>query len=319
MKKTMGIDVDSRYLETCIVIDENRSNAIGKRFHNREKEFSKLLKYLRSYKVSRVLMEASGGYEQKIAHYLAAHEIKVQVVNPRRARNFAKGIGLKAKTDKIDAFALGRMAQVVKFPTESYTSPSQLKLKKLVVRRSQLKEDIQAERNRKGLADVVVKKSIEKHIQFLQEEIDNIEERIKEIIRSDKKMEAKKNVLIQFKGIGDITAATMIGLIPELGHISNKKVTSLVGLAPIPNDSGKFKGKRFISGGRARPRKALYMPAWVAVRCDPEMKTFYNRLIENKKLKKVAIVAVMRKLLIRANAALRRYLEAEEKEIPVAA
>lgn len=319
MKKTMGIDVDSRYLETCIVIDENRSNAIGKRFHNREKEFSKLLKYLRSHKVSRVLMEASGGYEQKIAHYLAAHEIEVQVVNPRRARNFAKGIGLKAKTDKIDAFALGRMAQVVKFPTESYTSPNQLKLKKLMVRRSQLKEDIQAERNRKSLAEAVVKESIEKHIQFLQEEIDDIEEKIKEVIRSDKKMEAKKNVLIQFKGIGDITAATMIGLIPELGYISNKKVTSLVGLAPMPNDSGKIKGKRFISGGRARPRKALYMPAWVAVNCDPEINTFYNRLIENKKLKKVAIVAVMRKLLIRANAALRLYIEAEEKEIPVAA
>jgi len=126
-------------------------------------------------------------------------------------------------------------------------------------------------------------------------------------------MKAKKKVLLKFKGISDVTAAAMLALIPELGYIKNREVSSLVGLAPMDRDSGIFKGKRTISGGRAHARKALYMPAWVAVYRDPDMKSVYERHINNGKKKKVAIVAIMRKLLIRANAALRNHIDTEEK------
>jgi transposase len=312
-KKAMGIDVDSKKLVCCIVVDEDKSNAIWKTFENREKDFCEILNYLRSQKVSLVLMEASGGYEQKIAIYLSANKISVYVVNPRRARDFARGIGLNYKNDKIDAFALGRMAQVAKLPPATHSSPNQLKIKKLVVRRNQIKEDIVVERNRKRLADDDAEESILKHIKFLEEEVEAVDNKIKTLIRSDKVMESKKKVLIKFKGIGEVTAAAMIALIPELGYISNKKVSSLVGVAPMDRDSGILKGKRTISGGRAHARKALYMPAWVAVQKDPGIKSVYERHIDNGKKKKVAIVAIMRKLLIRANAALRRHIETEEK------
>lgn len=260
-----------------------------------------------------MLMEASGGYEQKIAMYLSANKISVYVVNPRRARDFARGIGLNYKNDKIDAFALGRMAQVAKLPPATNASPNQLKLKKLVVRRNQIKEDIVVERNRKRLADDEAEESILKHIKFLEEEVEDIEKKINILIRSDKVMEANKKVLVKFKGIGDLTAAAMLALIPELGYISNKKVSSLVGLTPMDHDSGVLKGKRTISGGRAHARKALYMPAWVAVSRAPDLKIVFERHINNGKEKKVAIVAIMRKLLVRANAALRRHIEKGEK------
>lgn len=138
-EKTMGIDVDSKNLVCCIVVDEDKSRAIWNTFKNQEKDFCEIHNFLRSHKVSLVLLEASGGYEQKIAIYLSANNISVYVVNPRRARDFARGIGLNYKNDKVDAFALGRMAQVAKLPPATYASPNQLKIKKLVVRRLQVK------------------------------------------------------------------------------------------------------------------------------------------------------------------------------------
>lgn len=312
MNKTMGIDVDSKKLVCSIVVDEDKSKATWKTFENREKDFCGIRGHLESHGVSRVLLEASGGYEQKIANYLSYKKISVHIVNPRRARNFAKGIGLNYKNDKIDAFALGRMAQVAKLPPVTRSSPKQLELKSLVVRRSQLKESIVAEKNRKRLAQGKAAKSIKRHIKFLEEEVEKLEKDAKKLIQSDKVVEAKKKVLVKHKGIGDVTATALLGLMPELGYISNNEASSLVGVAPWDNDSGGFKGKRTISGGRARVRKALYMPAWVAVARDPGIKTVYERHIKNGKEKKVAIVAIMRKLLIRANASLRCHIQKEE-------
>lgn len=316
-EKAMGIDVDSKNLVCCIVVDEDKSRATWNTFKNQEKGFYEIHNFLRSHKVSLVLLEASGGYEQKIAIYLSAKDISVYVVNPRRARDFARGIGLNYKNDKVDAFALGRMAQVAKLPPATHASPNQLKIKKLVVRRLQVKADMVVERNRKRLADDEAKESILKHIKFLEEEVENLEKKINALIRSDTVMAAKKKVLVKVKGIGDVTAAAMIALVPELGYIDNKKVSSLVGLAPMDNDSGTRKGKRSISGGRSHARKSLYMPAWVAVQRDPGMKIVYQRQIDKGKKKKVAIVVIMRKLLIRANAALRVHIETQEKNLSV--
>lgn len=311
-KKAMGIDVDSRNLVCCVVVDEDKSNALWETFENREKDFCKILEYLRDQKVKRVLLEASGGYEQKIAIYLASNKISVYIVNPRRARDFARGIGLNYKNDKIDAFALGRMAQVAKFPATIHTCPNQQRLKQLVIRRNQISDMIVEEKNRNRLTGNEVRENILKHIEFLEDQKAELEETINAIIQSDQALKAKKGVLVKLIGIGDVTAAAMIALIPELGYISNNEVSSLVGVAPMDNDSGKNKGKRSISGGRAHARKALYMPAWVAVQRDPRMKIVYERHINRGKLKKVAIVAIMKKLLITANAVVRKHLEAQD-------
>jgi transposase len=308
-KKAMGIDVDSRNLVCCIVVDEDKSKAVWKTFENREKDFCKILEYLRDQKVMRVLLEASGGYEQKIAIYLASNKISVYVVNPRRARDFARGIGLNYKNDNIDAFALGRMAQVAQFPPTTHACPNQQKLKQFVIRRNQIVDMIVEEKNRNRLTGHEVRENILKHIEFLEDQKAELEKTINALIQSDQALNAKKRVLVKLIGISDVTAAAMIALIPELGYIGNNEVSSLVGVAPMDNDSGKKKGKRSISGGRAHARKALYMPAWVAVQRDPRMQIVYERHIKRGKLKKVAIVAIMKKLLITANAVVRKHLE----------
>jgi transposase len=311
-KITMGIDVDSKKLKCCVVIDEERSNALWHDFENQEKDFSSILNFVRSNKVSLVLMEASGGYEQKIALYLSSHKVKVHVINPHRVRSFARGIGLNYKNDKIDAFAIGLMGKVATFPPATQPSPNQQTLKELVIRRIQLKENIVQEKNRIGLTTGKVRESISRHIEYLEQDVLTIDEEINQVIKADEKMLEEKKVLTRFKGIADVTAAAIISLIPELGYIGNKEVSALVGVAPMDNDSGNTKGKRSIIGGRRHARKALYMPAWVAVARDMHMKKVYQRHIDRGKLPKVAIVSIMRKMLIRANASYRNYLEAQQ-------
>jgi transposase len=311
-KKAMGIDVDSKELNVCVVKDEKKENSIWEKMKNDKKGFAEVLKLLRKEMVELVFMEATGGYEQSIAVYLASNGIEVYVKNPWQVKQFAKGIGLMCKNDKVDAFALGRMAQVVEVKPGMQLSPNQIKLKQLVTRREQITEILTKEKGRLKLVIPETQASIKRHIEFLEEEQESLDELISEMIKKDEVMAQKRKVITQFKGIGKITAAALIGFLPELGYIGNKEICHLAGLAPMDNDSGAKKGKRFISGGRPRARRALYMPAWVAVQRDPNIRSIYERLIKAGKCKKVAIVAIMRKLLVRANAAYRRHLWEEQ-------
>ena len=312
-KKAMGIDVDSQELNVCVVTDEKQENAVWKKMTNDKKGFEEVLKFLKHEAVELVFMEATGGYEQGVALYLASNEIVALVKNPHQVRQFAKGIGLKYKNDKIDAFALGRMAQIVDVKPGMQSSPNQMKLKQLVTRREQITQMLAKEKglhNKLAIAETLA--SITRVIESLEKEQEELDKVINEIINSDIVMTEKEDIITQFKGIGKITAAAIIAYLPELGYIGNKEICHLAGLAPMDNDSGSKKGKRFISGGRPRARKALYMPAWVAVRRDPNIRTIYERLIKAGKCKKIAIVAIMRKLLVRMNAAYRRKLGAEK-------
>jgi transposase len=308
LKKTMGIDVDSKELNVCVIKDEKKENAIWKKMKNDKKGFAEVLKFLRNERVELVFMEATGGYEQGIALYLASNEIQVCVKNPCQVRQFAKGIGLMCKNDKVDAFVLGRMAQVVEVKPGMQSSPDQMKLKQLVTRREQITEILAKEKGNLKLVIPESRASIKRHIEFLEKEQKVLEELAGKIIKEDDVMAKKKKIVTQFKGIGQITAAALIAYLPELGYIGNKEICRLAGLAPMDNDSGTKKGKRFISGGRPRARRALYMPAWVAVQRDPNIRIIYERLIKAGKQKKVAIVAIMRKLLVRVNATYRRQL-----------
>jgi len=314
MSAVLGIDVDSKKLVTCIVVDKKKSNAVWRDFENKESDFPNILEYLKKNKISRVIMEATGGYEQKIFHFLWLKSFDVHVVKPNQGRDFAKAMNILAKNDKIDAFVLGRLGQVADLPTPIKANETQLKIKPLVMRRSQLKEIITQERNRLHIANESTKEDINGHIQFLNERVSELETRVENHIKSDPQLKKMQQVIIKTIGYAEVTAAVILGLLPEIGRLSNKAVAGLAGLAPMDDDSGNRKGKRFIKGGRWHLRKALYMPAYSSIRHDPVINAFHKRLIENGKPKKVATVAVMRKVLVRTNAIVRNYLKAEQEK-----
>jgi transposase len=294
----LGIDVDSRYLECWAGSDTNRLNGAKLRINNQRAHFSVLLKWALTHQVCRVLMEASGGYEQAVARYLSQNGILVHVVNPVQARNFAKGIGKWAKNDRIDAYILALMGQVVDFYPPFKMNDTLITLKQLMIRRFQLVEMR------------VEEKCIEAHLQYIESSIKKLDDKFEEIIKSNERLSAQKKVLTAMTGIGKVAAHTMLALLPELGFLNRKQIGALAGLAPWDKDSGTIKGKRHIWGGRFYVRKALYMPAWAAVNNDPEIGKYYKRLVdENGKEKKVAIVAVMRKMVVRANARMREHLQ----------
>jgi len=275
-------------------------------FANEDKGFDALLLRLKEFDVSLVVMEATGGYEAQLACALQAAGYQVAVVNPRQARDFAKSMGYLAKTDRIDAAALSEFAQAIDgHPQRArfvhpLPDPEREQLAALVTRRRQLVEMRTAERNRLCLGHRSARKSIEAVIKVLQRQLDDIEA---QMARHVKEHHADLAALLSSaKGIGDSSVATLIGELPELGRLTNRQIAKLVGVAPLNRDSGAQRGKRTIFGGRAALRSALYMPTWAAIRYNPAIRAFYQRLIAAGKPKKVALVACMRKLLVILNA-----------------
>ena len=230
--------------------------------------------------------------------FLQENGIAVCVVNPRRVRDYAKALGFLAKNDRIDAHVI-RMYTKTSDPTprEPITKEDQL-LDSLVLRRSQLVKQRTAEMHyRESAVDIEAQRSIERMINQFDKEIDKIECKIKEIIASRPDLDVLVKHICQIKGIGEITAFNLVANLPELGKLSNKEISALVGVAPFCRDSGTLRGKRTIWGGRSEVRSALYMATLSAIRFNPPIKAFYDRLIAKGKLKKVAQVACMRKLL----------------------
>lgn len=275
-------------------------------FSNDGPGFDLLLERLRGFDVRLVVMEATGGYEAALACALQAAQMDVAVVNPRQARDFAKALGLLAKTDRLDAAALSSFAQTldVHAKRDTFIKPladaEREHLAALVMRRRQLLEMLTAERNRMALSHPAARNSIEAVIKALQRQLEDIEKRISGHV---KKHHADLAALLgSAKGIGPATVAAIIGELPELGRLPNRQLTKLVGVVPLNRDSGRMRGKRSIFGGRAQLRAALYLPTCVAARHNPVIRAFYQRLIAAGKPKKVAIVACMRKLLIILNA-----------------
>lgn len=236
---------------------------------------------------------------------LAEAGLAVVIVNPRQVRSFAKATGILAKTDAIDARVIARFAEAVKPEVRPLKDHQTSELTALVTRRRQIIEMVVAERNRLKLANKRNKKDITDHIRWLQKRLDTIETDIGKMIQSSPIWRCKDDILQSVPGIGPITSATLICDLPELGVLSPKKIAMLAGLAPLNCDSGKFKGRRRIWGGRASVRSGLYMATMAAIRCNPAIKGFYQRLTAAGKCHKVAATACMRKLLIIVNAMLR--------------
>lgn len=296
-KQWVGIDVCQKYLDVYI-------RPSGKLFQvtNDEKGIGKLVQTLKKIQPELIVLEATGGMEIDVTVELTTAELAVAVINPRQARDFAKATGKLAKTDAIDAKVLAHFADAIRPEVRQISDESSRQLEDLVARRRQLSDMITAEKNRRRGKTNSVQADIDEHIEWLEKRLKEIESQIKSAIAINEDWQQKLELLTSVPGIGEVVAVTLISSLPELGMLSHKSISYLVGVAPLNKDSGKFRGKRKIWGGRAKVRCVLYMATLVAVRFNPPIKVFYERLLQKGKLKKVALTACMHKLLIFLNA-----------------
>jgi transposase len=227
------------------------------------------------------------------------------VVNPRQIRDFAKATGRLAKTDKIDAEMIARFAEAIRPEVRPLKDADAHRLQALVARRRQLVEMLTMEENRLGTATRWTRPDIEAHIEWLTEGINKVGKDTASFIKKTPLWREKEDLLRSVKGIGPVSACTLLARLPELGKLNRKKISALVGVAPFNRDSGKYRGRRTIFGGRADVRAVLYMATLSAIRYNPAIKAFYERLVHAGKLRKVAITACMRKLLVILNAMVR--------------
>jgi len=256
--------------------------------------------------VALVVLEATGGFEITVAAALCATGLPLAVVNPRQVRDFARATGRLAKTDALDAAAIAHFAEAVRPEPRPVPDEQARALGELVTRRRQIVEMMTAERNRrKRLASRRMVKSVDRLLKALQRELSDLETDLDDTIRKTPAWRQAEDLLKTVPGIGDVTARTLIADLPELGTLSRRRIAALVGVAPFNRDSGTMRGRRTVWGGRASVRASLYMAALSASRCNPTLKRFYQRLTEAGKPKKIALTALMRKLLTILNAILR--------------
>jgi transposase len=250
-----------------------------------------------------IVLEATGGYERQIVADLLDAGYRVAVINPRRARDFAKALGLVAKTDRIDARVLALFAQKVQPAPREKTPEKQAEIQQLVARRRQLLDLRTQESNRwETTRAKAARKSIQAVLNLLERQIRDIEKAIAALVESDEDWRQKAQLIESVPGLGGVTAATVLADVPELGQLNRQQISALVGLAPYNNDSGPRKGKRSIAGGRKSVRCVLYMAALAARRCNPVIKAFAEKLTQHGKPFKVVLTACMRKLLVILNA-----------------
>ena len=253
-----------------------------------------------------IVMEATGGLETRLASELAAQGLPVAIINPRQARDFAKATGQLAKTDRVDAAILAAFAQAIRPAVRPLKDADTRELDDLVTRRRQLVAMRVQESLRLGAAHCkALHKNLKSHIAWLDKQITKLDDDLTERLRNSDVWKAKDDLLRSIPGVGAVTSLTMLAQCPELGQLNRREIAKLTGVAPLANDSGKHRGKRFIWGGRANVRAVLYMATVSAIRCNPAIKVFAERLKQTGKPAKVVIVACMRKLLTIMNAMLK--------------
>jgi transposase len=300
-KRVAGIDVSKARLDVAM-----SSAGEVAQFGNEAAGIEELANKLKVAAVDLVVMEATGGYETAVATALVAAGFRVAVVNPRQIRDFAKATGRLAKNDRIDAQVIVAFGEAIEPEIVRLPDEDARELEALLVRRRQLVTMRVQEVNRLGLMQGAMRKRIKAHIDWLEQEIDKLDVDLTAGLRSSPAWRAKDELLRSFKGIGPISSSTLIIALPELGELDRRAIAALVGLAPFNRDSGVMRGRRSIYGGRSQVRTILYMAATSAIRCNPVIRAFYQRLKLRGKPHKVAMVACMRKMLTILNSMVRQ-------------
>lgn len=300
-KVFVGIDIAKETLDIHVLPSNEKWQC-----NNNPKDIGRLVKRLGPKAPEAIILEATGGYEAMVAALLIEAELPVSIVNPRQVRDFAKAMGQLAKTDCIDARVLARYGEAIKPRLTPLPTKEERLIKEFVSRRRQLVDLRSGEKNRLHQARTDrIRQSICAVIDALDREIQQIDDDLDTTIKQSPLWQEDVKLLKTIKGIGPVTARTLLAHLPELGKVSRQEIASLVGVAPLNRDSGKKRGKRSCIGGRKSIRNALYMAAKTAARHNKAINAFYQRLKKEGKLYKVAIVACMRKLLVTANAVLR--------------
>ena len=293
----VGIDVSKATLDVATWPRQEHWS-----YSNEEGGIAQLLERLLPLQPNLIVLEATAGLQTAVVAALAGAQLPVVVVNPRQVRDFAKALGQLAKTDRIDAEVLARFGDSVRPEIRPLRDEQSEELQALLSRRRQLVEMLSAEKNRLSGAPKRVRKNIKAHIVWLEKRLKDVDTDLNGLIKKSPLWRERDELLRSAPGVGPVFSITLLAALPELGQLNRRQIAALVGVAPFNRDSGKYRGKRTIWGGRAEVRAVLYMAALAAIRSNPPIRAFYQRLIAAGKKPKVAITACMRKLLTILNA-----------------
>ena len=309
----IGIDVAKDVLDVAI-----RPTGDTWQVTNDEVGIAELVKRLHALRPTLIVLEATGRLHVAAVGALAAATLPVQAVNPRQVRDFGKATGKLAKTDAIDARVLAHFADAVRPEVRPLADTQTQALSMLIARRRQLVEMLTAERNRRAGVSPSIRAEIDEHVAWLTARLKQADRELVRLLRGSPLWRERDDLLEGVPGVGPVLTATLVADLPELGTLNHKQIAALVGIAPLNRDSGHMRGKRAIWGGRSTVRAVLYMAATSATRCNPVIQEFYQRLVASGKLRKVALVACMHKLLTILNAMVRSnapWNVAEQSEI----
>jgi transposase len=267
-------------------------------YKNSKGGIAKAISKLKGLELKLIVMEATGGLEKSLSEALFQAGLPAAIVNPRRIRDFGRAMGILAKTDKLDAKVMAYFAAKIEPAPRPIQDEASQKLENLLTRRSQISEIVIAEKHRLTHgSDKIIRKHIQGHVKWLESELKELERELKDSIQQNANFAEKVKLYKSMPGVGDNLSYNLVANLGELGHLNQREIAALVGVAPLNRDSGKYRGRRMIWGGRATVRKALYMPALSATRCNPVIGDLYQRLVAKGKFKKVALVACMHKML----------------------
>jgi transposase len=299
--QSVGVDISKATLDVHL-----HPAGLARRFANTRTGRSGLIAWLTPFTIARIVFEPTGPYHHAFERQLADAGLPLAKVNPRQARRFAEAVGRQAKTDTVDAAMLARLAALLEPPARPALSPALDDMKELVVaRRALVKDRVAASQRDSVHRSTLLKRQAAQRLAQIERQIAAIDTALRIHLTEDPVLQARFDILVSIPGVGEPTALIMLVEMPELGTLDHRCAASLAGLAPVARDSGQHRGKRFIRGGRASLRQALYMPALVAVRFNADLKAKYDALRTAGKPPKVALTAVMRKLVILANALIR--------------
>jgi transposase len=291
--KVVGIDIAKNHFDLHLLPEGKAA-----RYANTSEGIQQCRLFLAQVRPERIVLEATGGYELALTLELQAVGLPVIVVNPRRVRDYARSQNLIAKTDQIDARVIAEFATSPRVQIRELPDPQTRQRMALIARKGQLVEMHVAERNRlEHAVDRIVTQSLRQILQVIEKQIAALDQKIAKLIAADPQLQRKAEIIDSTPGFAEATAALLVTQLPELGRVNRQQIATLVGVAPMNRDSGQFRGKRMTGGGRVRVRSALYMPMLAVIRCNPVIRRFYQRLLDNGKAKMTALVAAMRKLL----------------------